>query len=180
VLLEDTVTEKPKSRFELVVELIKATAWPVFAAVVLITFWGPLHDAAREIPTLIGRSDAVTIAGLSIKVGHGLREKASPDVRKVLAELSREGIEQILSVGSSSWWDKGAEASGRTAYAELLRLRLMEEVPAGEIETLNKKDGRNYGYAVRVIELGQKVRSFLQSVVAEFVQELARSAPDEK
>jgi hypothetical protein len=173
------VPETPKGRFELLVELVKATAWPMFAAAVLIIFWGPLHETAKEIPTLVGRSDTVTIAGLSLKVSHGLHQKASPEVQKAVGELSREGIERVLSLSSSSWWDKGSEVSGRSDYAELLRLGLVEEVSSSEVEVQNKRDKRDFGYAVRITELGKKVQSFLRSVVAEFVQELPKDVPND-
>jgi hypothetical protein len=174
------VPETPKSRLELLVELVKATAWPLFAAAVLIIFWGPLHETAKVIPALVGRSDTLTIAGLSLKVSHGLRQKASPEVQKAIGELSREGIERALSLSSSSWWDKGSEVSGRSDYADLLRLGLVEEVPASEVEAQNKRDQRNFGYAVRITELGKRVQSFLRSLVAELVQELPKEAPNEE
>ena len=119
------MAEAPKSRFELFVELVKATAWPILVAVVLVAFWSPLRETARQIPELLGRSDTVTIAGLSLKLSRGLRYQTSPEVKKVLAELSQEAIERLLAMASRSWWDVGSESHGRSENAELLRLGLV-------------------------------------------------------
>lgn len=172
------MVEVPKSHFELFVELVKATTWPILVAVVLIAFWAPLRDTARQIPSLLSRSDTVTIAGLSLKLSPGLRHQASPDVKKVLAELSQEAIKRLLSMGSSTWWDVGEESRGRSENAELVRLNLVEEVPAHEIKKLNDRDQRNFCYGVRITELGRQTQSFLHSVVAEFVKELGHSTSE--
>lgn len=172
------MVEMPKSRFELFVELVKAIAWPILVVVVLIAFWAPLRDTARQLPGLLGRSNVVTIAGLSLKLGPGLRYQASPEVKNVLAELSQEAIERLLSMASSSWWNVGDESLGRSENVELVRLKLVEEVPADEVDSLNDRDQRRYGYGVRITELGIQTRSFLHSVVAEFVKELGNTTTE--
>jgi hypothetical protein len=171
---------QPKSRFELVVELIKAVAWPLIALILLIAFWTPLRQTTDLIPSIIGRSDTISIAGLSLKVSQGLKAKASPEVQRVLAKLSRSGVERVLRMSESAYWDR---VPGRTYYkedtADLLKLGLVSEVSAAEIDGLNAKEHRNYDYGVRQTELGKETQSFLQSVVAEFVEELGRQAPDQ-
>ncbi len=51
--------ESSKSRFEILVELIKATVWPMSFFVVLIAFWGPLRDMAKELPAAVNRLTGV-------------------------------------------------------------------------------------------------------------------------
>jgi hypothetical protein len=170
------MADAPKSTFELIVELIRALAWPILAVLVLISFWRPLHDTAVQIPDIVGRSDTITIAGLSLKVGRALRRQASPEVQEVLARLSPEGLKRVLGLSSSIWWDQGQEPMGQADVAELLRLGLVEEVSSAELQERNREDEKNFGYGVEITELGEQTQSFLQSVVAEFVQEVSRSA----
>lgn len=169
---------QPKSRFELVVELIKALAWPLIALILLIAFWTPLRQTTDLIPSIIGRSDTITIAGLSLKVGQGLKAKATPEVQKVLAKLSRSGVERVLRMSDSSYWTRGSGlSSDKNQGAELVKLGLETEVPQSELDALNLKQQTNYGFGLRITDLGRETQAFLQSVVAEFVQELGRQAP---
>ncbi len=162
-----------KSRFELVVELVKAVAWPTLVALLLLSFWSPLQRTADLIPSIVGRSDTITIAGLSLKIGQGLRNKATPEVERVLAKMSKAGIERVLGMSESAWWDKGSIDFARAENKEIVALGLAVEVPTSEIEQRNAADKRNFGYAVRITALGKQTQAFLRSVVAEFVQELA-------
>ena len=170
----------PKTRFELSVELTKALAWPVLVLVLLVVFWIPLHQTASLIPSIVGKSDTITIAGLSLKVSQGLKAKASPDVEKALSNLTKSGIERVLEMGEASYWDQNSIAHGKERNAELLKLGLVTEIPAIEIERINLRDGTKHGYGVKRTELGKQTQAFLQSVVAEFAQELARQSPNAK
>jgi hypothetical protein len=167
-------TEK-KSTLELVVEVIKALAWPLFATVFLVSFWTPLHDTATLIPSIVSRSDTITIAGLSLKVGKALNKKATPEVELALSRLSKEGVKRLLEMSASSWWDKGSEANGQAENSELVKLGLAMEVSADELATRNTTDHKNFGYAVRITDLGRKTQDFLRAVIAEFVDELPRT-----
>ncbi len=171
------MSEQPKSKFELTVELIKATAWPGLTMIILITFWGPLRQTAEQFPYLVRRSDTITIAGLSLEVSRELRRQASPEVEEVITELSKEGIKRVLRLSGGSYWDKGSETHGRADYTELIHLKLVEEIAVDELERQNQEEGKNFGFGVRPTELGRQTQSFLQSVVAEFVQELDLSHP---
>lgn len=164
-----------KSRAELIVELIKALAWPLFALIVLICFWSQLQSASRQLPNLLSRSETISIAGLSLKIGKGLSKQPSTNVKKALSELSPDGIQRLLNLSSSSWWDVGSESTARAEYAELVHLGLMEEVSESEIRATNERDGKNFGYAVRVTAFGKETQTFLYALISEFVQELERS-----
>lgn len=149
----------------------------------LVVFWTPLHQFAGLIPSIIGRSDAITIAGLSLKVSQGLKAKASPDAEKVLSNLTILAIEPVLQMGGmgeSIFFDQNYTAYGQEQFAELLKLGLVTEIPPSEIEHINIRDGSKYGYGVKRTELGRQTQAFLQSVVAEFVQELVRQSPKVK
>lgn len=167
-----------KSRFELSVELARATAWPILALIVLLAFWTPLHDTARQVPELLGRSDTITIAGLSLELSRELRYKASPDVKEALGKLSQEAIKRLLNMGDSSWWNVGDESHGRFENGELLSLGLVEELDAADMRRQHEADQRKFGYGVAMTTLGRRTKSFLHSVVAEFVHELGRTTTE--
>jgi hypothetical protein len=176
---EGKMPDAPKSRFELFVELVKAGAWPLLAAIVLASFWGPLVRTAEEMPSIVGRSESITIAGLSLKVGAALREKVTPQIQAALAKLSGDGVAKVLAMSTGgAYWDKGHETQGRSDYDELLRAGLAEEAPADQLEALNRQDGRSYGLGIRITSLGRATQSFLRSVVAEFVQNLPPPAAE--
>jgi hypothetical protein len=91
--------------------------------IVLGSFWSPLHNIADQLPTILGRSDTITFAGLSLKVSPGLRAKAPPEVQTVLPRLSSGGLEKIMAMSSGgTYWDKGNAADGRAEYGELMAL----------------------------------------------------------
>lgn len=159
-------TTAQKSRFEMLVELVKATAWPVVALIVLTSFWSPLQRTAEQIPVLVNRSDSITIAGLSLKVSRDLRTKASPEVEKVVARLSRTGIEQVLSLSEKTTWKPDSVEHARGYTKELRDLGLVVELQPKELAEVGA------GYGMRPTELGRQTQVFLRSVVAEFVQEL--------
>ena len=156
----------PKSRVETMTELLKAVAWPAIALVVLISFWSPLQRTAEQVPTLVSRSDSITIAGLSLKVSRELRTKASPEVQAVVAKLSRKGIEQVLALSEKSTWKPEDIENGREFTKELRALGLATELPPKELEALHA------GYGFTATELGRQTQAFLRAIVAEFVQEL--------
>lgn len=169
------MAESPKkTNFELNVELTKALAWPLLAGIVLASFWSPLQRTADLVPALVGRSDTITIAGLSLKIGQNLHSQASPEVRAILAHLSKAGVERVLEMGASSYWNKDAVSRGQEVNAELIKLGLVVEIPQTELDARNLREGRDYGYAVKRSALGEQTQAFLRSIVAEFVQELPK------
>ena len=80
----------------------------------------------------------------------------------------------MLALSSGVYWEKGQEGAGHLDYDELIRLKLVEPVTADELAVKNASEGRKYGFAVRPTELGRQAQEFLKSVVAAFVQTLAR------
>ena len=156
-------TEGP--RFQLWVELVKALAWPITALIILICFWGPLQEIAGKLPTILGQSESITIAGLSIKVGARLKAQASPAIEAALSAMSPEDIKRLLSHSGSAYWNKGDETFGRNENASLVRLGLLEEVPASKLDP-------RYGYGISLTEKGKNVQNFLYQLIAEFADEL--------
>src|SRR5262249_11532599 len=150
--------ELAKTRLELAVDLTKALAWPIFAVVVLITFWVPLHQLAMLAPSLIGQSESITIAGVSIKLGKQLSGKASPEVRKILAGMSPHSIESLLSHTGSAYWDSDP-SYGRAENAQLVSLGLLREMSPEELRKYNP--GKNYVYGIELTSRGREVREFL-------------------
>ena len=161
-----------KSRFELFTEFVRAIAWPVLVAGLVIAFWPPLKQTAAEIPVILNRSDTVTIAGIALKVGPLLYDQATPEVRRALAKASNDGVTQILRLADSQWYHAEEEKDGRAYMKEMITLGLVAVVPAADLAKTNQREHEHYTYAIRSTERGQKTRAYLESVIAEFVHEM--------
>jgi hypothetical protein len=161
-----------KSKFEIIVDLIKALLWPIIAVFILILFWQPLRLVANQLPSIVSRSETITISGLSLKIrNNDIVQKPSDSVKNVLALLSADGIKRMLNNSTASYWDKGDETFGRSEYEELVKLGLYTEDSAEELAERNKQQ-KNYGYGVEITSLGKETNNFLVQIVAGFVQEL--------
>jgi hypothetical protein len=157
----------PKSRFELFVEFIRVLAWPLFAFVLLYALWTPIRSIAALMPNIIERSETITIANLSIKVGRGIKRKASADVLKVLTEITPDGLRKLISSSDEAYWQADSKSYARTENAEIIRLKLVEEV--------SKKELGNYGYGIKPTTLGEETKEYVLVLVSEFVNELKRN-----
>ena len=170
-VLEPVSKPNPKpDRFAQSIELVKAIAWPLFGIIVLTSFWNPLYSTIQQLPNIVSRSENITIAGLTLKVGKGLRQQASTEVKQVLSDLSPESIRNLLTSGESTYWDVEYEISARTKSNELLKFGLLEEIPKAELN--DRKDSTKYGYGVRLTPLGKETQAFLFNLISEFAQEL--------
>ncbi len=161
-----------KSKFEITVDLIKALVWPVISLFILIIFWQPLRLVANQLPSIVSRSETITISGLSLKIrNNDIVQKPSDSVKTVVAALSADGVKTMLNNSSGVYWNVGDEAFGRKQYEELIKLGLYREVPRTELEE-KKEQNKNYGFGAEVTPLGIETNKFLTQVVAGFVQEL--------
>ncbi|SET69761.1 hypothetical protein SAMN05216412_11325 [Nitrosospira multiformis] len=161
-----------KSTFELCVELIRALAWPVIAAALLISFWQPLRETANLLPSILHRSDAITIAGLSLKVSHELRHEAPPDVQAKLRRLSPSGIEALLNHGENTkmiYEGKSEEKRAEERWGELVANELAYKE--------SYDDGARFFVALTPV--GVKARSYLVSIISEFIKGLADASAQE-
>ena len=167
----------PKTRFELSVELVKALAWPLFAAVVLILFWGPIRSAAGLLPNIVSRSEALSIAGLSIKIGKGISQRPSDDVKAALSKLSPDDLKRLLNQSSSTRCGTESASTCKADYAPLVILGLMEEIPESELQ-LQDQSKMRYGYGARLTAKGRETQRFLYDLISQFVQELERAGAE--
>jgi len=172
------LAENPsKSRIELLIEGAKALAWPIVALIVLVSFWSPFQETARILPSIIGRSESISIAGLSMRVSGRLRVKATPEVEKVLSRMSRDAVDVLISLQGEAYVLSEAQQSAILRYDELKALGLVEAVPANQLGPKPPYRTVEFAYGVRLTPLGLRTQSFLRSVIAEFVKELPKSQP---
>lgn len=161
-------------RLKVIVELVKALAWPLFATIALLSFWGPLRLTVRQLPDLVSRSETITVAGLSIKVQRGFSQQASDEVKQAVAQLSPEGISRILTMQGNIYYDSNSVTYARTEYKELIDLGLVEPLPEEELLGVGSDD-RQYGYGVGITPLGEEAQRLLIALISEFTQELDSS-----
>ncbi len=123
----------PKSTFELIVDLIKVTVWPILVVCILFVFWTPLYQTANLIPSIVGRSDVITIAGLSLKISQEQKSKAPLEVERILGKLSKTGIERVLALSDSAMYMHDSINFAKRENSELIKLGLAIEIPSTEL-----------------------------------------------
>jgi hypothetical protein len=159
-----TTTAEPSR----LLEWVRVLMWPCLVLLLLALFWTPIRAAADLLPSMLDRSDEISIGGVKLKVRDSLRSKASPTVRAALAGLSTQATAFVLlhDLGEStttSYTGARSEAD-RNAVDELIAANLCRSIPPPE----PKYDftficGRNYS----------AVRGFLVDfVVGTFLEEL--------
>ncbi|HLJ90433.1 MAG TPA: hypothetical protein VKZ53_26730 [Candidatus Angelobacter sp.] len=171
------MADTPKTRFELSVELTKALAWPILILIILAVFWTPLHDLVTLAPTLLGHSESITIAGVSIKLGQRLSSQASPEVKKELAAMSPHSIDVLLSHTSSAYWSSDPSYA-KSEHAQLAQAGLVKELSSDDLR--RSYPDKNYTYGIQLTEQGQEVRKFLIALISEFASQLQESQPATK
>jgi hypothetical protein len=75
-----------------------------------------------------------------------------------------------LNSSGAAYWNTGSASYGRNESAELIKLGLLEEIPAAELN--DPQDSERYGYGVRLTPLGKETQTFLFDLISELVQEL--------
>lgn len=161
------------------VELVKALAWPVFAFIILLSFWTPLREASRTLPGLLRRSEAITIAGLTIKLQGELRAKATPGVEQALARLRPEDIEELLNLRFVGCWDADSVniQQIKDRYARLMQSGLLEEV--ADLGRCAPTQGVTFEYALGPSALGVEAQKFLFALLAEAASEMGSAPPQD-
>jgi hypothetical protein len=173
------VSADKKTRFELIVELVKAGAWPLLVAILVGLLWSPLYETALQIPATLKRSEAVSIGEFSLKVRRDFAEEVSPEVKGVLAMLSGPGVGQLLRLKDTLWTDAEDEKDIRNSMRELMKLGLVTEVSPQDLKQHNSEThGYTWTFGVRITELGKSTRAFLRTVVSEIAREVGGQSND--
>ena len=166
--MADSNQSTKRGRLELIIAAAKAFAWPLFGFAVLVSFWTPLQQVAGYLPSLLARSEAITIAGMSIKLDKRL-QPPSPDVSRALEKISPQAVDLLLSHHTAfRIWDEQRVPEARAEMGELAELGLVKELPQGSVKDPQGKTM----HGVEITPLGQDVRRFLIELIAQFVKEL--------
>jgi hypothetical protein len=86
---------------EVLVDGIRALAWPSLVVIALIVFYTPLQDIASNLATKLGDANKVSIGGLSLEIEAKVREQSSPELAKQVGSLSPIAIEELLRTSRS-------------------------------------------------------------------------------
>ena len=164
-----------KAKSEYLVDLVRALAWPFVALFVMFSFWKPLHRTAELLPSVLDRSDSISIGGISLEVGSHLRSKATPEVLAAISATSTSGIRKMLDTGGDIFFDNDNYPEERANVQELMRLHLYREATKSEIVESNAGIGTANVFTVGYVrtQLGTQVHDFMATVIAEFVQQIS-------
>ena len=158
--------EMPRTMKE-ITDLTRALAWPVFAFVVLIIFYGPLRQLFNRLPDIASRSESIKIGGVEIRA----RTLPLPaaDVRDVVAALSFQDVRLILNNNYQVGWTYQQQEQQMPQWRPLFDLSLAEEMNKAEMDKLNKEQGLNYKFGVKVTDSYVRVRNYLVDLTLDLL-----------
>jgi hypothetical protein len=151
--------------------------WPIFAFVVLFSFWSPLHTIANRVPDLIDKSKVISIAGLKIELDTALRfRKPSPPVEKALKNLYAEDLKLLIKNPDSALFAPIDQVTiYREQYAHLMELDLVREMDTTMLSQGAEK--AHTGKAFKLSPVGVEAKAYvIDLIVSTFVGAGARAA----
>ncbi len=160
--------EASKSRFELIVDLIKATAWPALTIVVLIALFGPLRDTAKEIPTLLSRLSGMKAGPVEFQFNEQLQRQGFTEKQlAALRNLTADDIDIFLLV---SFTDDPNFRYKTGIQPALFRSRILRLQGAGLLSVKNpENDGTNLMHDLT--PLGRRLRGLLVNSTVGLLRE---------
>ena len=81
---------------KLVIEGVRALAWPVLVAVVLVVFNKPLREVVESFSTKFSQANKVSIGSLSLEVEAKAREAGNPELGRQVGSLTAQAVQQLL------------------------------------------------------------------------------------
>lgn len=166
---DKSMPENQKTKFELFVELIKVLAWPTFAFFILFSFWGSFRSVARLLPEVLGRSQSITIAGMSLEIGSDIGREAPDGVSEILSDLPPSDIRILMNFRGPTFWDY---AGGYRQHETLMQAGLLEAISQDELNQRIERTGNNTSGGIRLTPLGQSAQDYLMAIVSSFVDQI--------
>jgi hypothetical protein len=124
------VAEETKpSVFANVVNLIKALAWPLIVAYVLIQFSKPLSDTVNLLPDLIGHANKLSAGGVTLEIERQAQASGNASLAKALKGLTPDARKLLLQIGQSDWilWYKSV-GQDAVQFSSLIDRRTLDEL----------------------------------------------------
>lgn len=154
------------------VELAKALAWPVIVALLLVSFWTPLHTLVDTIPQLLFRPEEFSIGGVKFHLRKSLIDQASPEEKRILNDLGPAEVELILEVKPGDVVCSGNPPTPeeRQPFIVLVEHHLFEWVTKEEAKQ-QESQGYPCGFGVRTTPMFRRVREFMINAILEAIQQ---------
>jgi hypothetical protein len=103
----------------LLVELVKATAWPLLALVFFLLFQQPIRRTIALVPDKLEKADKAAIGSLSWEIQRHATEQGGNDLAVRVGTLSAAAVEELLKTprdGSMGFVSKYTRSNLPTAY----------------------------------------------------------------
>lgn len=81
---------------KLVIEGIRALAWPVLLGAVLIAFNSPLQTVVESFSIKLSQANKVSIGSLSLEIEAKAREAGNPELGRQVGSLTAQAVQQLL------------------------------------------------------------------------------------
>jgi len=164
-------SEKPKKQIDYIFDFYQASIpflvaliWPLTIVVIISIFREPLFQTLQQLPSLVSKSSAIEIAGVSIKIDERIAGINDPELRAALSNLSPTALRLLVDVG------KGGLNTMSKNLSEQEKNALVELKDKGLIELdMNYKHPTNPELDVyyRQTELGKRAYNFVMDVLFE-------------
>ena len=160
-------TVTPGSRFSgTFLEYVRVLAWPLFALVVLVSFWTALHDLAQVLPGLLSQSESISFKGVIFRVKKSIADQASPEVRAALNELTSSDIRELLETsGPTSVLIDNPDDEAVPAWKHFIELGLATPLTSKELAVKSREDHKAWIFGAQTTSLYPKVHE----IAVEFV-----------
>ena len=154
-------------------DVLKASFWPLLAAVTLALFYGPL---ARLAESASGKpASSIEVAGLKIVFDTTANEtlrRPPPEIARLLAQLRRIDIDALLAAGDGFLSVCPLDERYRS-YGSVNNPRLAQRfLELGLVTRKNVEDGRlqcEREFLVTLSPIGTQAREYLVEVLAKTV-----------
>jgi len=162
------------------VELVKALAWPVLVALIVVCFWTPLHKLVATLPQLLSESEELSIGGTSIRMRKSLVDQASPEMKNILYDLGPAEIRIILEVKPNDvvCYAEPPSPTEQQPYKVIVKLGLFAWVTKEEAKE-QESQGYPCGFGVSTTPMFARVRDLMITAISQVIQQ-AKTVPESK
>jgi hypothetical protein len=119
----------------LVHDYLRVSAWPMFAAVLLLAYRPPLGEMVASLARKLDAADKVSLGSFSLEVAAQAREVGSPALAESIGELSRKAVEELMRIPRRGSMILASTMSGRP----LLEYGLPDSVRLSALQDLTEK-----------------------------------------
>lgn len=92
--------ENKKNKFELILDFVKATIWPIILLLFVVLFFHQISSMMEILPEKLKTSSKLSVANVfSVEINDAALAKGNPELAEIIKNLSKPAIETFLKLG---------------------------------------------------------------------------------